>query len=270
MSNRIAAGAAQDVFRFNQFSINGITHGITGRDQSWPSEADFSYFTGKRREDVDENRQRWADAIGVNLDRLVCGRQVHGTSIQTVSQINAGSGSRNIEDAVQRVDGLMTQVPGLPIAVFCADCVPVLLYDPDKHAVAAVHAGWRGTVQNIAGKVVRQMAAEFGSDPAHLRVGLGPSIGPCCYEVGDEVIDAWRKTDLDPDEIAVLNSQGRTVFDLWQANHMALVDAGVSPDSIENQRICTRCNNERFFSRRWGQGHRGLFAAIIQLDPHDE
>jgi YfiH family protein len=145
--------------------------------------------------------------------------------------------------------------------------VPAIVYDPVQHAFGLAHAGWRGTVGNIAGKLVAAMSAEFGSNPADLVVKLGPSIGPCCYEVGDEVISAWLESELDPACAAVRPASPRAHLDLWHANSLAFEASGVPANQIEHAGLCTRCQADRFFSRRAGQGHRGLFATIGQLRP---
>jgi len=136
--------------------------------------------------------------------------------------------------------------------------------------VAAIHAGWRGTVADVVGATIRTMQERLGCDPRDLIAGLGPSIGPCCYEVGDEVIEAWRATELDPDGLAVRRDGCRTIFDLWRANWTALVAAGVPADQIEVAGVCTRCNADRFFShrsRRVTGAPPASFAAVIALVP---
>lgn len=253
------------IHRFASFAGANVAHGITGRTAALPAHGDVSYVTAADPVAVRGNRRRWSEAIGVLADAWVCARQVHGTRVAVVEKAHAGRGADAFESALPATDILMTATPGLPLAVFCADCVPVLLHDPILGVVAAVHAGWRGTTRDSAGAAVRAMREQFGTNPANLRVGIGPSIGPCCYEVGAEVIAAWHETGLDGDGQAVRKIGDRQHFDLWAANVLALTAAGVPRASIEVAGICTRCHADAYFSHRARQGAPGRFAAVIAL-----
>jgi YfiH family protein len=146
-----------------------------------------------------------------------------------------------------------------------ADCVPILFYDPVRRVIAAAHAGWRGTAAKIAAAVVGSFREHYDSDPRDILVGIGPSIGPCCYEVGLEV--AQQVMTAFPDSLqAVLrpsSASGKYIFNLWEANCQTLLSAGVSPQNMEVAEICTRCNNQQFFSAR--AGDHGRFGAFIML-----
>jgi YfiH family protein len=140
-----------------------------------------------------------------------------------------------------------------------ADCTPVLLVDPVRRCVAAVHAGWRGSAVRAAGAAVTALGETFGSRPADLLAGIGPAIGPCCYEVGQDVVDAFA-------DRPELFSGGK--LDLWESNRQALIEAGVVPGQIEVAGICTQCESDRFFSHRANGGQpAGRFAALIRLEP---
>jgi polyphenol oxidase len=253
------------VHRLELLGGHPVTHGFTCRAPALPIDGDVSFATGRHDASVRENRTRWARAVGVDASRLVCARQVHGTEIRIVGTDDAGRGSGSYQDAIEGTDGMLSRVPGLPLAVLCADCVPILLYDPVRHAIGAVHAGWRGTVNNIAGHAVRAMQDHFHSEPRDIVAGIGPSIGPCCYDVGVEVADAWTSLGYDTIGTALRNESGRPQFDLWTANRIALVAAGVPEDRVELSRICTRCHSDRFFSHRAQGTQAGRFAAIIAL-----
>jgi YfiH family protein len=255
--------------RFSLFAGHAVRHGFTSRTAKMPADGDVSYVTGPDPATVRANRDRWSDAIGVDPGRLVCARQVHGNRIRIVVQEDAGRGYQAYDDAIEGTDGLITQATDLPLAVFCADCVPILLFDPIRRAVGVVHAGWRGTVADVAGQAVRAMHESFGTDSGDLLVGIGPSIGHCCYEVGAEVIDAWAATGFDPKESAVQRRNGQLRFDLWRANTMVLVAAGVPQEQIEVQGDCTRCRSDRYFSYRAQGRQAGRFAAIIALPKSD-
>lgn len=260
------------VFRFARFDPATVRHGITGRTTHLAAEGTVTQRPGLDAALVAANRAAWSRAIGVDAERWTYGRQVHGTRVALVSD-NGGAppeedGHYPAGGLIQGVDAFVTADPGIPLVAFCADCVPVLLYDPRRGAVAAVHAGWRGTVANVVGATVQTMQEQLGCDPRDLIAGLGPSIGPCCYEVGDEVVDAWRQLGLDPAAGAVRRDDGRTIFDLWRANHLALEAAGVPAEQIEVAGVCTRCNADRFFShraRRAAGAPPASFAAVIAL-----
>jgi YfiH family protein len=174
-------------------------------------------------------------------------------------------------DAFPATDAIVTDVPAVAPGVFVADCVPLLLYDPRQHALGVVHAGWRGTVALIAAAAVARMTEAFGTRPAELLAGIGPSIGPCCYEVGDEVIAAWRAADVERAEAAVSRPESYH-FDLWMANRLALERAGVPRRRIEWSGRCVRCERERFFSYRaasQGLAAPGRMLLAAQLLPLD-
>ncbi len=244
-----------------------LFHGITTRDPGLPGDGDINIAGRLPREQAVHNRAHWAHKIGVDPSRIVTGRQVHGNGVHIVDRSAAGRGATSIDTAIPGTDALATREIGLPLMVYTADCVPVIIYDPHEHAVGIAHAGWRGTVANVTGALVREMAAAWGSVPANLVACLGPSIGPCCYEVGDEVIDAWKAADVAGHAAAISRPEARFHFDLWRANTLELQVAGVRSENIDVVGLCTRCHADRFFSRRAGNGHRGLFATVVALTP---
>lgn len=257
----------------------GVIHGVTSRTPRLVAFGDVSYVTGSDSAAVAANRAAWSSEIGVDPARWVCAQQVHGSTVAAVVAGDAGRGAGSIATAIPGTDALVTSVPGLPLAVFCADCVPILMYDPVRRAIAAIHAGWRGTVSGVASAAVEALAENFGTEPADLLVGIGPSIGPCCYGVGSEVIESWRQVAVeriaaDAVERAIRTgancsgSESKPAFDLWEANRLLLMAAGVPGEQIEIAGICTRCDSDRFFSHRALSARReaeGRFAAIIAL-----
>lgn len=261
--------AGLPIQKLKLFSGHAIRHGFTSRTGLLPADGDISHATGPDPGTVRANRDRWADALGVDSRHLICAQQVHGNRVQVVTPDDAGRGYASYDDSIARTDALITQSPELPLAVFCADCVPMLLFDPVRRAIGAVHAGWRGTVTDIAGEVVRAMSDAFGTDPGELLAGIGPSIGRCCYEVGAEVIQAWASAGFDRWETAVDRAGGHLHFDLWVANTLALNAAGVPVSQIEVQGDCTRCQSDRYFSYRADGKRAGRFAGIISLERPD-
>lgn len=207
------------------------------------------------------NREKVCDALGVDAASLVVGEQVHGTNVARVDAAHRGRGARHAADAIPGVDALITDSPGLVLFGLFADCVPVLLYDPERRAVGLAHAGWKGTVGQIAGGTVRAMADAFGSRPQTCFAAIGPSIGPCCFEVGRDVAVRFQEADG-----AVVCQSGNSYrVDLWKANVRQLEAAGIPAEHITVARLCTRCLKEQFFSHRGDGGRTGRIAAAIGL-----
>jgi len=250
-------------YRSRLLSSYAIPHGFTARDPSLPADGAVSWNVG--HETALANRRVWWARLGFPLATTVFGQQVHRDGVVLVTSTEAGRGAERPGTAIPEVDALVTATPGLPLAVLCADCVPVLLYAPDIPAVAAVHAGWRGTVRRILDRVLDLLLSELGQRPERLFVVLGPSIGPCCYEVGDEVAEAWR-TAVPGDRAGALQRRsGRTYFDLWRANRFLCLERGVPADRIEVSALCTRCHASTWFSYRAQGPHSGAQAAVIAL-----
>jgi YfiH family protein len=168
-----------------------------------------------------------------------------------------GKGSKDYSSAIDNSDALITQHPDILLMVQVADCVPILLYDPVNKVIAAIHAGWKGTVKLIVEKTIKKMVDEFGSDPKDIIAGIGPSVGPCCYEVGKEVIhDAGNMKEF-------IDKRGR--FDLWRANESQLISQGLKRSNIKIASVCTMCNKDIYFSSRASGGNTGRFGAGIIL-----
>jgi YfiH family protein len=224
------------VLRFSFLERFGVVAAMS--DQM---EGDCSF---RGRADV---RARFLEACGGAVGRLVCARQVHGRDVLQVDAGDAGKGGLNLSLAVGDADGLLTNAPGLPVGVTIADCVPIFLYSPTAKAGGIVHAGREGTRQNIAGHAIAGMHTHFEVDAEDVRAVIGPSAGPCCYEVSAEMADDWEATGLP--------RSGRHL-DLWGANQDQLCKAGVARENIEISGLCTICS-ERFFSHRRapGMGH---------------
>jgi YfiH family protein len=227
--------------------------------------------TGDDPQHVRENRKRAAWTIGKQPHHLVFAKQVHGSH---VAHVPAGHDAGAFDDT----DALVTNATQTPLVILTADCAAIFLYDPVHHAIGIAHAGWRGTVAGIAGETVAQMSEKFGSSPADIIAGIGPSIGPCCYEVGDEVIfavearlpDYTEEILVDPDMASAGSfrasvNEGRRHFDLWRANELVLNDAGVPEQNIEMARLCTSCRTDLFYSHRAEKGVTGRFGGILML-----
>lgn len=232
-----------------------ISYFITTRDggvsQGPYASLNLGLHSGDESERVMRNREILAARLGVSRDRLVTPRQIHADGIALLDVAYFSLSDAAQTERLSEADALITDCPGLYVAVSTADCVPVLLYAPDCRAIAAVHAGWRGTVKDIAGKTVRRMIEAYGCDPSQIRAGIGPSIGPDAFEVGEEVVEAFRLSGADLSAIAFRHPlTGRSHINLWEANRLQLLRAGLSPAHIEVAGLCTFTHSDRFFSAR--------------------
>jgi YfiH family protein len=240
--------------------VAGIVHGFTtreGGDSLGPFDAlNLSTRVGDERALVEVNRRRVLEAVGSPGATFVTLRQVHGDSVVEVSHL-AG---RSIE-----ADGLWTRDRMAVLGVLVADCVPILIADGEGRGVAAVHAGWRGTRAKVVTRMVARLKAA-GLAPAGLVAALGPAIGPCCFQIGEDVADELRLAFPHAGEAIRVGTDGRTNADLWALNRLTLVEAGLAPERIDTLRTCTSCSQTLFSHRRDG-GHTGRQAGVIGLLP---
>jgi YfiH family protein len=249
-------------------SLPGVVHAATRRVTGMgAADGNVGFSAPRDRADAWIMRQRWCEAAGLDPDRLVTLGQIHGTNVHRVSAADAGRGATPGSPQIGLGDALMTDAPGPVLMTLHADCQPVFLADPERRAVAVAHAGWRGTVADVVGATVAAMTEAFGSRPHDIRASLGPAIQSCCYDVGGEVVTAWRER-AGSEATAALSVEGdRVRFSLMAANSLLLLRAGIPEGNIEQSTICTRCHGEEWFSHR-GQGpHTGRFGAMIAIAP---
>lgn len=225
----------------------------------------LSFFMGDEREAVYENFRRICGAIGVDEEKLVFGCQTHSANVRVVTAADAGKGILRQRDYTD-VDGLVTDVPGLPLCTLYADCVPLLFLDPVKGVAGCSHAGWRGTAAAIGRRTVEVMQETYGSRPADILACIAPSIGPCCYEVDEPLRAAFSSIpDVSPEGLLHPKGEGKYMLNLWETNRRVLLAAGLLPEHITVAGICTCCHADIFHSHRATAGHRGSLAAIIAL-----
>ena len=247
---------------------NLIVHFVSTRNESFPASAS-NYFTIGLNGAIDNstilyNRRLLAEQVGISPDSYVFAVQVHDNKVAVVQDEDRGKGAFERSSYLCDVDAMVTNRKGICLVTQAADCVPILFFDPVKLVIGSAHAGWKGTVAKISAEVVKTMIAEFGSNPADLIAAIGPSIGSCCYEVGDVVVSMVNDAFSSAEGLIVSNKKySNPVFDLWEANRRTLVEAGVKSENIEIAGICTKCNNHIFFSAR--AGDKGRFGAGIMI-----
>jgi hypothetical protein len=199
-------------------------------------------FTGDSPGIFENNRLLLAEKLMIKPEQLVFPRQTHTNCVAEISDIP--------ENEIKETDALVTNKPGICLCVQTADCVPVLLFDPKKNVISAVHAGWKGTVKKIAEVAVQKMVQNYGSSPKDIIAAIGPSIGPEIYEVGNEVVEEVRKSIPDADILLHTNSWGNFHLNLWEANRQVLLESGLQVKNIEILGECSFTQNHRFFSAR--------------------
>lgn len=247
-------------YQFESFAQADLVHAVFARHggvSTGPfSSLNLSISTGDDRAHVRENRHRAFRALGRAPESIADLWQVHSADVVVVDRPHG-------EDyESEKADALITNNPAATLLLRFADCVPILLFDPVRHVVGVVHAGWKGTLLKAPAAAVRAMTATYGSRPADIRAGIGPSIGPCHYEVGPEVVAQTRAAFPGSDAL-LLPRNGRQHLDLWAANALALRETGV--EQIETSALCTACRTDDFFSHRGEQGKTGRFGALIAL-----
>lgn len=245
-----------------------IIHAFSSREGGVSSGFYRTMNLGIRTEDnmenVLENYRIFCDTIHVDLNKVVLAPLSHGDSIRNVTAEDAGCGLLK-PFTYENVDGLLTNVPGLVLTATFADCVPVYFYDPVKKVVGIAHSGWRGTVKEIAGKMVDRMVADYGSDVKDIVAGIGPSIGMCCFEVDEDVFYDFTDLTYLGDGWYYEKENGHYDIDLWRVIWSTLTERGVSPEHIYISGICTCCNRNVLFSHRATKGRRGTMAGMIAL-----
>jgi len=245
--------------------LAGLAHATAERSggvSQGPYESlNLSFGVGDDPAAVLENRRRFAAALGVHLERAVVAEQVHGARVGVVRSADVGRGSTSQDSRIPGCDALVTDVRDAVLVVLSADCVPLVLFDPVAAAVGVAHAGWRGTLAGVAGATVGTMVSAYSCDPRNIHVGIGPSIGPNDYEIG-EVAEHFRGLPYASDILS--ERDGHTYLDLWTANRRQLLAAGILAAHIEVAELSTYAHRARFFShRRQTQAQPGSKSGIF-------
>lgn len=248
-----------DFYRFNHFKeYPELLQVVTTKISKMPYAFSLALHTGEKPEKIIANRKKLSTLLNID-DTLhfIVANQTHSDHIKVIKK-QESKGWESLEDAVEDCDALVTDIEGVALAILTADCVPVLLYDTQKKVIAAIHAGWKGTQANIVAKTVQKMKDVFHSDPQSMIAGIAPSIGSCCYEVGEDVAKHFFETPQ-----AFTKQNEKYMLDLPYLNQQQLLASGVKEANIEMSHTCTACEVERFFSYRKEQGCSGRFMSMI-------
>ncbi|MEE8390920.1 MAG: peptidoglycan editing factor PgeF [Anaerolineae bacterium] len=239
--------------------IAGLNHAVLTRiggvSQEPYATLNLGHTVGDDLSAVEENHRRALGLLGLKPKRVVSPYQVHGARVGVVGRAHLGT----VQPAT---DALVTAVPSVPLLMRFGDCTPILFFDPARRVVGMAHAGWRGVVAGSVGETVRTMVERLGCDPTDIWAGIGPTIGPCCYEVGVKVVEAVEAV-CPPGADVVHRVNGRVHLDLPAAVQAQLGAAGV--ERVEDAGLCTACRVDEFFSHRAEHGRTGRFGVVMEL-----
>lgn len=245
---------------------HGFSTRLGGASEGVFCSMNLSFSRGDEETAVRENFRRMTEALDVDMERLVFSRQTHTTNVRVVTEEDAGKGIRKQAD-YDDVDGLVTNVPGLCLVTFYADCVPLFFVDPVQKAIGLSHSGWRGTVGKIGRRTIETMVSEYGSRPEDIIGCIGPSICQDCYEVSGDVAEQFAAGFAEKYHHSIFykKKDGKYQLNLWKANEIVFLEAGLTKEHIAVTNVCTCCNHEVLFSHRASHGKRGNLAAFLSL-----
>lgn len=239
---------------------HGFSTRLGGVSKGHCATMNISTTRGDDPEAIAENKRRIAAAIGVEVEDMTFTHQTHTTNVAVVREENRGT-------RFMETDGMVTNVPGICLVTFYADCVPLYFVDPVKKAIGMSHSGWRGTVGKIGKVTIEKMTEVYGSNPEDLVVAIGPSICQDCYEVSEDVIKQFKANFAEGiwPELFYQKDNGKYQLNLWKANEHVFLEAGVKKENIAVTNVCTHCNPDILFSHRTTGNMRGNLSAFLAL-----
>lgn len=237
--------------------VGGVSQGIYNSLNTSPDKEDPV-------ENVIKNLEIVCNAVGIDYRRLVLSDQTHEDNIRIITEKDIGKGLTRPSD-IRSIDGLMTNIPGIPLITFYADCVPLFFLDTKKRVIALSHSGWKGTVLKIGVKTIKKMTEVYGTKPEDCLVGIGPSIEKECFEVGMDTAGYFMDSFENWADFMEPYGESKYKIDLWEANKLMLMEQGIPGENIIISGYCTKCNEDLFFSYRRDKGRTGSLSAILQL-----
>ena len=247
----------KNIYTFQNLSQQKCHHLVTQKEPNSPYSFSLALHTQEEPRQILQNRNTLKKQFPTLS--FVVANQTHSANIFIVSN-NREIGWEKLEDAIENCDAFITDQKNIMLTILTADCVPILLFDPQQNIIAAIHAGWRGTEQEILLKTVQKMQTFFNSNPKNILAGIAPSIGQCCYEVDWNVAKHFEEI-----EGAYQEKNKKYMLNLPHINKTQLLRAGLKSNNIELSNICTACNVEKYFSYRKEQGCSGRFMSMIAL-----
>lgn len=257
--------------QFKNLSATGIVkHGFSTRKGGVStgifSSMNLNFKRGDDPDAVMENYRRIAAALDMRVEDMVLSDQTHTTNVRVITEEDRGKGILKPQD-YSDVDGMITNVPGIVLVTSYADCVPLYFVDPVRKAIGLSHSGWKGTVGHIGQKTVWKMHEVYGSEPKDIVAAIGPSICQSCYEVSEDVAEAFKTNfaENEAEDILLDKGNGKYQLDLWKANWYVLTDAGILPEHLSVTDLCTACHPNLLWSHRKTNGQRGGLSAFLSL-----
>ena len=242
-----------------EFVTHGFTTRMGGVSEGYCSTMNISTTRGDDPKAIEENQRRLARALGVRVEDFTYTHQTHTTNVAVVREEDRGK-------RFMETDGMVTDVPGICLVTFYADCVPLYFVDPVHRAIGLSHSGWRGTVKRMGQVTLERMKEAYGTKPEDVFAAIGPSICQDCYEVSEDVASAFAKEFSGHEcEILIEKGGGKYQLDLWKSNEIVLKDAGILPEHLAVTNLCTCCNPNLLFSHRASHGKRGNLGAFLKL-----
>ena len=250
-----------DFFTFQHFDkYDTLLHAVTKKSKDFPHTFSLALHTGEAHEAIVKNRHALAKTLerGVPLTYIIA-QQTHSNNIKIIRDTSA-QGWNELSSAIEDCDALISNVPHVVLGMLTADCVPILLFDPVQQVVAAIHAGWKGTQLHITQNTVKSMTEAFECNPKNILAGIAPSIGSCCYEVGEDVAQHFFNIPQ-----SLIQKEDKYMLDLPYINKIQLEKAGLQTHNIEMSHICTACDTKHYFSYRKEHGCSGRFMSLIGI-----
>lgn len=243
-----------------EFVTHGFTTRMGGISEGYCSTMNISTTRGDDPKAIEENQRRLARALGVRVEDFTYTHQTHTTNVAVVREEDRGK-------RFMETDGMVTDVPGICLVTFYADCVPLYFVDPVHRAIGLSHSGWRGTVKRMGQVTLERMKEAYGTKPEDVFAAIGPSICQDCYEVSGDVIEEFRKnfSEFVWSQLFYEKENGKYQLNLWRANQIVLTEAGVEAQNIAVTNLCTHCNPEILFSHRSTGVKRGNLSALLAI-----
>jgi len=246
--------------------VAGFSTRIGGLSSSPYATLNFGYHVGDDPEIVTQNRRRFGELIGIEPEKWIAGEQVHGNEVASVTQADAGKGALDYSSTLSGIDGLLTDQTNSLLTACFADCTPLFFWSENTPAVGLAHAGWKGTVGEIAAVMTQRFFQDFGISAHDLKAAIGPSIGPCCYEVDDRVANRVKEiSGIDDHDVLEMKDNSRYMLNLQLLNKLILLKSGILAENIFTTTLCTSCHTELFFSHRKEGGPTGRMMGYIGI-----
>jgi hypothetical protein len=244
--------------------INFFSTRLGGISKKSFDSLNLAFHNGDEFENVLYNRNLFFNLNGIKLENAVASIQTHSTNVKIVDKSMRGMGTKTLENAISDNDGMITNCTNTFLTAFYADCVPIYIYDKFNKVISLLHAGWKGTLGKISWSALNKMNSIYNTRPLDCTAVIGPSIGPCCYEIDEDVVFKFKEKAFNLTKIISCKND-HYLLNLWEANKQTLLEYGIPDNNIFISKLCTCCNNDIFFSYRGENGSTGRMAAILAL-----